>query len=150
MSNEKGSTFNELNEIVQAIVREYLGNVKEYVDGTKGANPFHQKEYVLGAIEVLNSYSQIIAIDDYELDRVQIYNQTIQTLENAKKEAEKSLSETQINYVDDHAFVPRDVIADNIINYFENCKCSFSDAWEVTKIVRDRLHAKAYNSQVKE
>lgn len=145
----KQPTIKELDEIVQAIVREYLGNVKEYADGTKGATPFHQKESVLGAIEVFNSYSQMVVTDDYKLDRLQIYNQTIQTLENAKKEEEKSLSEIQINYADDHAFVPRDVIADNIINYFKNCKCSVSDAWEVTKIVRDRLHTQAYKEQIK-
>lgn len=150
MSNEKDSTLKGLDDIVQAIVREYLGNVKEYADGTKGTTPFHQKESVLGAIEVFNSYSQMVVTDDYKLDRLQIYNQTIQTLENAKKEAEKSLSELQINYADDHAFVPCDVIADNIINYFKNCKCSFSDAWRVTNIVRDRLHDLAYKSQIKQ
>ncbi|MDE7426116.1 MAG: hypothetical protein K2N51_20860 [Lachnospiraceae bacterium] len=148
MSNEKDSTFKELDEIVQEAVRRYLENTKECVDDMKMANLSSQKGYILGVIEVLNSYSQMPTYCDCASSLLE-YLPEKENLEKVKEEAEKSLSEIQINYVDEHTFVPRDVIADNIINYFENCKCSFSDAWEVTKIVRDRLHTQAYKEQIK-
>lgn len=127
-------TFKELDEKIQANIKKYIEDSETHIR-LAGTEERKQacKEYALGLIEIYEQYSQMPAIDDSELDRVQIYNQTIKNLEKAKEEAEQKLG-----CCEGTAFVCYESMINVIIDLFEKCDYSCINALDVTNKLRKK------------